>query len=720
MQFQPGTLILDGRYRIERLLGVGGSGEVYLVTQTSWLAAPAALKILRRGEAGVDTARIDDYRRRFELEGRLAVELGNHPAIVRVLEGGDHEGSPVLVMDYMSGGTLKAEIQAAGKGITWQRCAEVLRDAAEGLQVLHARGYVHRDVKPSNILLDAQQRAKIADLGVVQTDSTRTRTDAPHEHPASPAYASPEHANPHAALTPAADVYALGVMGFEMLTGRVPKPAAEGQAPDAIDGNAPEWLKGLIRRMLAWDYRRRPPDGAAVAEEIARELIAEREREAQRKARAAQLRGLIGAVLSKPVPAQAELTQADGWVDELLRLTPEDAEARALDRKVARALRDAAGRKEPEPVPAPQPRPLSTTSPSPAPLPAAAPQSLTGASAPPKGPNKTRRAVLIGAGTLGALGLGWLATRGGGEAPLAPPTPAPTRLPPTATAVPTSTRPPATSVPTSASPPPTSTLPPPPTATPNPVLLRISADLAALTLAQGLTMEFVRVPAGEFLMGSDKSKDSLALDDELPQHRLSLPEYWIGKTEVTVAQFAAYVRATGVKTSASSDVANKAAHPVVDVTWDDCIAFCGWASKLGGGEVLLPSEAEWEKAARGTDGRIYPWGNQAPDNTRLNFIDSRIGTTTPVGQYGAKGQSQYGCDDMAGNVWEWTRSIYKNYPYAPTDGREDLSSRDTRVLRGGSFLSFSQLVRCACRDGHDPNYHFVNLNFRVILRPPSL
>jgi formylglycine-generating enzyme required for sulfatase activity len=155
------------------------------------------------------------------------------------------------------------------------------------------------------------------------------------------------------------------------------------------------------------------------------------------------------------------------------------------------------------------------------------------------------------------------------------------------------------------------------------------------------------------------------------------------------------------------------------MSWDDGIAFCEWASKLVSSEVALPSEAEWEKAARGTEGYIYPWGNDRPDDTRLNFA-MNFKDTTPIGKYGARGQGPFGCDDMAGNVWEWTRSLKKPYPYEPKDGREYLPSRDRRVLRGGSFYGFAQLVRCASRSGFDPSDHSEDLGFRVILRPPSL
>jgi formylglycine-generating enzyme required for sulfatase activity len=168
--------------------------------------------------------------------------------------------------------------------------------------------------------------------------------------------------------------------------------------------------------------------------------------------------------------------------------------------------------------------------------------------------------------------------------------------------------------------------------------------------------------------------------------------------------------------SGSVDVKNKANHPVVNVSCQDAQAFCRWAG------VQLPSEAEWEKAARGADGRIYPWGDAPPDKNLCNF-GMNVKDTTPVGQYPA-GTSPYGLFDMSGNVWEWTRSLWGKklyywdfaYPYRPNDGREDLSAPDDvrRVLRGGSWYNSAVDARCAARSVDGPRILNRGVGFRLV------
>jgi formylglycine-generating enzyme required for sulfatase activity len=263
-------------------------------------------------------------------------------------------------------------------------------------------------------------------------------------------------------------------------------------------------------------------------------------------------------------------------------------------------------------------------------------------------------------------------------------------------------------------------------------------------------LEFVRVPAGKFLMGS-KEDDPLAFDNEKPQHTVELPsEYWIGRTPVTNAQFAAFVQASGFRTTAEekgsgwaydgeewketqgadwqhprgpkSDLSGKDNHPAVQISWLDAQTYCAWLNQVHGGELpagwgyRLPTEAEWEKAARGEYGNEWPWGDSQPDASRCNF-NMHVKDTTPVGQYSPQGDSPYGAVDMVGNVWEWTHSIWKGYPYSQEDGREAEGGSEARVLRGGSFNYNLQVVRCACRYGNLPGYRLGYSGFRVAAFP---
>ena len=228
--------------------------------------------------------------------------------------------------------------------------------------------------------------------------------------------------------------------------------------------------------------------------------------------------------------------------------------------------------------------------------------------------------------------------------------------------------------------------------------------------------EMVLIPAGEFLMGSNPSVDKDARDREQPQHTLYLPGYYLAKTPVTNAQYAAFVQATYHRQpehwKGGKPPKGKEDHPVVYVTWHDAVAYCNWLSGVTGRPYRLPSEAEWEKGARGTDGRIYPWGNQW-DAKRCNTGESGKGDTTPVGAY-PEGASPYRLLDMAGNVWEWTRSVDKSYPYDPDDGREDLEAEGGRVLRGGSWGSRRVGARCVGRLGYFPHLSLDYIGFRLV------
>jgi len=240
--------------------------------------------------------------------------------------------------------------------------------------------------------------------------------------------------------------------------------------------------------------------------------------------------------------------------------------------------------------------------------------------------------------------------------------------------------------------------------------------------------EMILIPAGEFLMGSDPAKDRHADDNELPQHTICLPDYYIAKTPVTNAQYAAFVQATGQDPPGywthGKPPKGLEDHPVVYISWYDAVAYCNWLSQVTEELYRLPSEAEWEKAARGRDGSIYPWSNESPRHDRLNF-GGYVGHTTPVGEYSPQGDSPYRATDMSGNVWEWTRSLWGvnwqepdfGYPYDPTDGREAVhaSVHFDRVLRGGGYEAGEEYVRCAARDREHPSYSDEYVGFRVVL-----
>ena len=230
-------------------------------------------------------------------------------------------------------------------------------------------------------------------------------------------------------------------------------------------------------------------------------------------------------------------------------------------------------------------------------------------------------------------------------------------------------------------------------------------------------MEFMLVPAGEFLMGSNSHSD------EKPQHKLLIPyDYFIGRFPVTWEEYSSFGAA--FRAGRSFDVPNgKQKHPVVKVLWKDTQEFVRWLNQTAGSDLpsghifRLPSEAEWEKAARGTDGREFPWGNGF-DDKNCNTKEGGANDTSPVGKYSPAGNSPYGAADMAGNVYEWTRSLYKPYPYLADDGREDPDESGDRVPRGGSWYDHLSGARAAYRFYcyYPKNWQDL-VGFRVVISP---
>ncbi|MFZ1595214.1 MAG: formylglycine-generating enzyme family protein, partial [Anaerolineae bacterium] len=230
--------------------------------------------------------------------------------------------------------------------------------------------------------------------------------------------------------------------------------------------------------------------------------------------------------------------------------------------------------------------------------------------------------------------------------------------------------------------------------------------------------QYVFIPDGTFVMGSDDDTEN-----EAPRNSVYLPGYWIGRTEVTNDQYAVFVEATGHSAPANWEGGEappgKGDHPVVNVSWDDAVAYTAWLSAETGQAFRLPTEAEWEKACEGANGFIYPWGFEFEAN-KANTAYESAGTTTSVGRYSSAGRdSPYGVADMAGNVSEWTSSQDMRYPYDANDGREDLMNHSRRVLRGGSFVNDASKVRCAVRTGRNPEDSFNDLGFRVAWASPG-
>jgi formylglycine-generating enzyme required for sulfatase activity len=234
------------------------------------------------------------------------------------------------------------------------------------------------------------------------------------------------------------------------------------------------------------------------------------------------------------------------------------------------------------------------------------------------------------------------------------------------------------------------------------------------------------VAPGPFLMGSDAARDRHTRPDELPQHTVTLAGFELAQYPVTVAEYALanHTRAVPPPWQWDFQLARPDC-PVVNVAWQDALRYAAWLTRATGARWRLPSEAEWEKAARGADGRIYPWGDEWDPTRAKGAGNGEERGVKPVGTH-VGDASPYGARDLAGNVWEWCTSLYYPYPYDPDDGREDLAvpadipdhladERHARVMRGGSWEEGEICARAAMRGLHVPPWNYDSyIGFRVL------
>ena len=632
-ELQPNAIILN-TYQIERLLGQGAFGEVYLARHTR-LGVLRALKILRRDTPGMSPNILAAVRERFVVEAQLGARL-KHENLVEVYDFQEQEGCLVLVMEYAPGGNIAQQlvrIQDENKRFSIEWVIRVGQDIARGLAVLHQKDIVHRDLKPANVLLDSQWRARVADLGLAQGSWGGSASqliagsldNAAFKHPGTPAYMSPEQANTFDHLTPASDVYALGLILFEMLSGRVYKNLKPGARLTSLRSDAPAWLEEGIRCMLAGDPQLRTWDGT--------EALAALQRGMQQNKREKEAEGA----------RQMEAAAREKAEQEARHREEEQARIKALE----------------------------------------------------VGLEADRKAEKVEfARKKGLLGTVWEEN-----------------------------------------------------------------GRRLVGLGEKVVMAFVQVPGGEFNMGSDEISIQKILSAhpeyktewfkwEAPKHRVHLDSYWMGCSPVTNAIFDVFTRQAGYQTEAEkvgkafvykevwkeisgaswqhpvgpgSDLKGKENHPVVQVSWNDAAVFCAWLEteikkQDNGMQLRLPSEAQWEKAVRSTDGRIYPWGEKSPNPNLCNY-GQNVNDTTPVGKYSPQGDSPCGCVDMAGNVWELVNDWFDKGYYAKSPDRNPQGppSGQHRVLRGGSWYSSGVSLRSAYRGSILPACAYDDIGFRCVI-----
>ena len=651
-----------GKYTIQGEIGKGGMGIVYRGLDP-YIGRTVAIKtirldVLRREESKAEALK------RFLREAQAAGNL-SHPNIITIYDVGEHEGLIYIAMEFIKGQSLESLLQQ-GRVFTLEEVIRLFSQIASALDYAHQKGIVHRDIKPANILLGEDLKVTLVDFGIART-STSTMTQAGILL-GTPRYMSPEQIAGKK-VDSRSDIFALGAILYELLTRHNPFEGesittviykimhAELEPLNRFNNELPSGLEAVVRKALARDPDARYRTCGELHADLQACGSAPRRKDTLKEAfspgeRTQLLDSGESTAFSLRRRSRKRLLLL------LAALICIGAIIYVLVGVMGRGKGPAAGMAGETSLPAPvpegggQPAAAGPTGKSAGP-PAAAVASDTGAQAAPKGslpPPKTGDSHAAAAPVSAGAGT---------EKP--PPSPAPNR----------------------------------------------KGFLEGVFFNDTV---MVLVPQSYFKVGSPGGQGDA---DEHPAHRVFISDFWLGKTEVTFAQFDTFCRDTGRRLPGDEGW-GRGSRPVINVSWMDAEAYCRWLSLRSGRAFRLPSEAEWEKAARDR----YPWGPGPPAASLVNMKGSGDGFafTAPVGSFPA-GASPYDILDMAGNVWEWMADWYDPGYYQASPGRDPRgpASGTTRAVRGGSWANGMELIRSGNRSSERPDAFLNVLGFRVAM-----
>jgi formylglycine-generating enzyme required for sulfatase activity/tRNA A-37 threonylcarbamoyl transferase component Bud32 len=665
-----------GKYTIRGEIGKGGMGIVYRGSDP-YIGRTVAIKTIRLDILSQESGR-EEALKRFLREAQAAGNL-SHPNIVTIYDVGEHEGMIYIAMEHIDGCSLENLMQQ-GREFTLEEIGRMFGQIASALDYAHGQGIIHRDIKPANVLVGPDLKVSIVDFGIARTSaSTMTQTGMLM---GTPRYMSPEQIAGKK-VDRRADIFSLGAILYELLTRHNPFEGESittviykimhAELPPLSDFNKhlPPGLERVVRKALARD----PDQRYATCGELAADLM----QCASQGSQADTIRD------SAPGSQPTELLEC---VESTVLAAREGKPRRhfvllaalfAVLAMVA-AFIFLSGRRGAAPA-----LPNAASSPAAAdhePGPDLAEKNLPPADA-GKPSGRESEVPVAAAMTVEQPG-GKPAGR-----PVEPKAQAAAEKPPAKDE--------AMGLPAQVQPEKTPAAPAP----------NRKGFLEGVFFNETV---MVLIPQSYFTIGSPEGQGD---PDEHPAHRVFISDFWLGKTEVTFAQFDVFCRDSG-RPLPGDEGWGRGDRPVINVSWEDACSYCRWLAQKTGRRFRLPSEAEWEKAAR----ERYPWGRSAPDSSRVNMKGSGDGFafTAPAGSFPA-GASPYGILDLAGNVWEWTADWYDPGYYQLSPGRDPRgpAAGMSRSVRGGSWTNGADLIRSANRSSENPDQRLNVLGFRVAM-----